>query len=213
MGNKKANILWLIAGTIIVIVFLLPIIFSDYQKYVIDLIERSPFLAPFTIIVLRFLGVVLAPLPGAPVSFASMAVLPWHEALIWNFIGAESGAIAAFLIARKFREPVVALFAPLEKIHQWQDRISEKRQFWSFAGFRVMTLVAFDFVSYAAGLTKLPFRTFLFATFLIDIPANLIFFYFGGLAVKYSIFIFAVFVLIFMVTAFILNSLRNGRKI
>ncbi len=211
MGNKKANILWLTAGIIIVVIFLSPFIFPDYKKFITDLIQRSPYFAPVIIIIFRFLGVVLAPLPGAPVSFASMAVLPWQEAFIWNLIGAESGSIAAFFIARKFREPVVAHFAPLAKIHQWQDKISERKQFWSFAGFRIATLVAFDFVSYAAGLTKLPFRTFLVATLLVDIPANLIFFYFGGLAVRYGIFIVAVFVVIFMVTVFILNHLRSEK--
>lgn len=213
MGSKKTSILWLIAGIIITVVFFLPIIFSDYQKYAVDLIERSPYLAPFIIIVFRFIGVVLAPLPGAPISFASMAVLPWYEAWAWNFIGAESGAITAFLIARKLREPAVARFAPLEKIHQWQDKVSQRRQFWSFTGFRAVSLVAFDFVSYAAGLTRLSFWTFIIATFLIDIPAGFLFFYFGGLAVKYSIFIFAVFAAIFMVTIFILNRLRNREEI
>ena len=126
MKNKK-NILWLIAGIVIVITFLLPIFFIDSQQYIIDLIEKFPYLAPLVIIVFRFLGVVLAPLPGAPIAFASIAVLPWYEAFIWNFIGIESGAIVAFLIARKFREPVVAYFVLLKKLHQWKDKISHKK--------------------------------------------------------------------------------------
>ena len=211
MKNKK-NILWLIAGIVIVITFLLPIFFIDSQQYIIDLIEKFPYLAPLVIIVFRFLGVVLAPLPGAPIAFASIAVLPWYEAFIWNFIGIESGAIVAFLIARKFREPVVAHFVPLEKIHKWQDKISHKKQFWSFTGFRVMTLLAFDFVSYAAGLTELPFRTFLMATFLIDIPVNFIFFYLGGFAIKYSLLFFAVFVFMFMMIVFILNNIQRRKN-
>ncbi len=212
MGNKKTNIFWLIAGIIITVIFFLPIIFSDYQKYVISFMGRSPYLAPFVIVIFRFIGVVLAPLPGAPISFASMTVLPWYEAWAWNFIGAESGAIVAFIIARKFREPVVAHFAPLGKIHQWQDKVSKRRQFWSFTGFRFVTLVAFDFVSYAAGLTRLPFRTFVVATFLVDIPTSLLFFYFGGLAVKYSIFILAVFGIMFMVAISILNHFQNRKE-
>lgn len=212
MGNR-VKIFWILTGTIITAVFFLPIIFSDYQKYAVDLIGRSPYLAPLVIIVFRFIGVVLAPLPGAPIAFASMVILPWYEAWVWNFIGAESGAIAAFLIARKFREPVVARFAPLEGIHQWQDKVSQRRQFWSFTGLRAVSLVAFDFVSYAAGLTRLSFRTFVIATFLIDIPFGFLFFYFGGLAVKYSIFLLAVFAVIFMIAVVIWNRLRNRQSI
>lgn len=210
---KKSNVVWLIAGIIIVIIFFLPIVFSDYQEYAVNLIENFPYLAPLVIIVFRFIGVVLAPLPGAPIAFASMAVLPWYEAWAWNFIGAESGAITAFLIARKFREPVVTRFAPLEKVHQWQEKVSQKKQLWAFTGLRAVSLVAFDFVSYAAGLTKLPLWIFITATLVIDIPAGFLFFYFGGLAVKYSMFIFAVFVVIFMVAVSILNRLRNKEEI
>ncbi len=213
MGNKKANILWVIIGFLIVIVFFLPIVSSDYQKYAAGLIQSHPYLAPFIIILFRFIAVVLAPLPGAPISFASMAVLPWYEAWSWNFIGAELGAITAFLIARYFREPAVARFAPLERVHQWQERVSKTKQFWGFVGLRFVSLVAFDFVSYAAGLTKLSFLAFITATLLIDIPAGFLFFYFGGLAVKYSIFIFAVFVVIFMIVALVWSRLLNKKEV
>lgn len=213
MTYIKDNIFWLIGGAIIVVVFLLPIISFDYREYVSDLIRAYPYLAPIIIAIFRFLGVVLAPLPGAPVAFASMALWPWYEAWAYNFIGAELGMIAAFLIARKFREPVVARFAPLEKIHHWQDKISQRKQFWSFVGLRVVSLFAFDFVSYAAGLTKLSFRNFFLATLLVDIPIGFLFFYLGGLAIKYSIFLYGTFAAIFMINLFIFGYLRGNLKL
>lgn len=209
MGMNKANIFYLIAGTIIVVTFLLPIFSSDYQQYANSLIQYSPYLAPVIIIIFRFLGVVLAPLPGAPVSFASMALLPWYEAWTYNFIGAELGSITAFLIARRFREPVVAHFAPLNQVHQWQEKVSKRKQFWAFTGLRAVSIVAFDFVSYAAGLTKLSFWTFLTASLLIDIPVGFSFFYLGGLAVKYSILLSGISAVIFMIAIFFWNRLRN----
>jgi uncharacterized membrane protein YdjX (TVP38/TMEM64 family) len=209
MGSRREKIFWFTLSVIIVIIFSLPILFSGYQEYVVGLIESSPYLAPLVIIVFRFLGVVLAPIPGAPIAFASMAVLPWQMAWLWNFIGAELGAMVAFLIARRFREPVVARFVSLEKIHQWQDKISQKKQFWGFVGLRFTALIAFDFISYAAGLAKLSFRTFLIATFLIDIPAGFIFFYFGGLAVGYSLSIFAVFIVMFFIATYVLCRRRK----
>jgi len=200
---SKTNLLWIIAGVIITAFFFLPIFSQDYQDYAIGLIEKSPYLAPVIIIIFRFIGVVVAPLPGAPIAFASMAVMPWHQAWAYNFIGSVLGAITAFWIARKFREPVVARFVSLEKIHKWQEKISHKRQFWGFAGLRFVSVIAFDFVSYAAGLTKISFRTFIGATFLIDIPVSLMFFYVGGQAVKYSIFLFGGFIVLFIITGFL----------
>lgn len=188
MGNKT-KIAWLVAGAVVLAVFL-PLLFSNqYQSYTLGLIEEFPYLAPFIVIVFRFLAVVLAPLPGGAVSLASVAILPWYEAMLWNFLGASIGAITAFSIARKFREPAVKRFAPLEKVHQWQDRISHKKQFWGFMGLRLASTVAFDFVSYAAGLSKITFRTFLISILLIDLPVNLLFFYSAGQAIKYGVFI------------------------
>src|SRR3989344_581439 len=195
---RRNKIFWLIGGLIIIAAFLLPIFSADYRAYMVGLIEQYPYAAPLIVIVFRFIGVVLAPLPGAPIAFASMAILPWPQALLYNFIGVELGAITAFFLARKFREPVVARFASLGKIHEWQEKVSRRKQLWAFTGLRPVSLVAFDFVSYAAGLTKLSFWTFLAATLIIDIPANFMFFYFGGLAVSFSVFLFGVFTIIFI---------------
>ena len=201
MFNQKKNLFWFIPGAIITVFFMLPVFSSDYLQRVTDFIKLYPTAAPVIVIFFRFLGIVLAPLPGAPVSFASIAVLPWWQAWLYNLIGAELGAITAFYIARKFREPVVARFAPLQKIHEWQGQISKKRQFWGFVGFRLTALAVFDFVSYAAGLSKLPFVSFIFASLLIDIPASFVLFFFGGIAFRYSIFLTVVFIIIFAVAA------------
>jgi len=195
----KNHLFWIIAGGIITVVFLAPLFFIDYESVVLQLIEEYPYSAPLIVIVFRFIGVVLAPLPGAPIAFASMAFLPWTTAWLYNFIGAELGMVAAFLIARNFREPVVARFAPLGKVHRWQEEVSQIKQFWGFVGLRAVSLFAFDFVSYGAGLTKLSFLHFILATFLVDIPIGFLFFYFGGLAVRYSVYLYGVFAVIFMI--------------
>ncbi len=210
---NKTNFLWLAGGVVIAVLFL-PAIFSPaYKEQTAYLIRSYPLFAPLIIMFFRFIGVVLAPLPGSPTAFASMALLPWREAFMYNFIGSELGSVAAFFIARHFREPVVEYVAPFKKVREWQNKISEKRQFWGFAGLRVISVTAFDFVSYAAGLSKLSFRTFLVASLLVDIPVSLLFFYLGGLAVGYSVFLFAVFSVIFII-ALLLGAIyeKNGQK-
>ena len=205
----KKNLLWLIPATIIIVIFSLPIFSSEYLNRVVDFIKIYPSVAPIIIIFFRFIGIVLAPLPGAPISFASIAVLPWWEAWVYNFIGAELGVITAFFIARKFREPVVARFAPFQKVHEWQDKISERKQFWSFVGLRLTTLAAFDFVSYAAGLSKMRFSSFILACLLIDIPVGFIFFFFGGIAFQYSVYLFIGFIISFLAAVLVWKYIGN----
>lgn len=212
MLNSKKNLWWLVPSAIIVVVFLLPIFSPKYLGDVVDFMEIHPLVAPIVIVVFRFIGVVLAPLPGAPISFASIAVLPWWQAWLYNLIGGELGVVAAFFIARKFREPVVVRFAPFQKVHEWQDKISRKRQFWAFAGLRFTALIALDFVSYAAGLSKLSFRSFLLACLLIDIPTSFAFFYFGGIAFQYSVILFVGSIAGFLVAVFIWKSTSYPEK-
>lgn len=180
-------------------VFLAPLLFLNSREYITHLLQTYPYLAPFIVIGVRFLTIVIAPLPGIPVSFASIAFLPWQEAWLYNLIAVEAGSICAFFIARKFREPVVARFAPLQNIHHWQKTISRHKQFWGFVALRFVSVSAFDFVSYAAGLTVLSFRSFFLASLMVDIPVSFIFFYVGGQAMRYSVYIFGVFAMLFFI--------------
>ena len=126
--NRK-SILWILAGGIVTLLFLIPLISDNSYDFVTNFITRYPAAAPLTIIGFRFLGVVLAPLPGAPIAFASIAFLPWWEAFTYNFIGSTVGMVAAFFIARKFRERTVSYFAPLARVHEWQERVSKSVNF------------------------------------------------------------------------------------
>lgn len=204
------NIWWLLGGVMITALFLPPLFLPDYRAFVETLIKTHPYAAPFVVSIARFVCVVVAPLPGVPVTFASMALLPWWQAAFYNFIGTTGGAITAFFIARKYRESVVARFVSIREIHSWQERTSHHRQFWAFVGFRFSTLMAFDIVSYVAGLTKMSFRTFLLAVLIIDIPVDLVFFYFGGIAFRYGIYIFLLFGMVFLIAILVMKHVHSS---
>ncbi|TSD03834.1 MAG: hypothetical protein Greene071436_236 [Parcubacteria group bacterium Greene0714_36] len=192
MPKYTARAIVLIGGAAITMIAVLPLISSRSLQFATDIVRDDPYVAPLAIVLLRFVGVVVAPIPGSPIMFASIAIMPWWQAWVYNFIGSMAGSVCAFFIARTFREPVVARFAPLREIHQWQGRVSQQNQFWAFAGLRLVSLVAFDFVNYAAGLTRIRFRTYLLATLIVEIPIGFLFFYFGGVALRYSIYIFLI---------------------
>lgn len=84
-----------------------------------------------------------------------------------------------------------------------------EKQFIGFVGLRFISITAFDFVSYAAGLTKLPFGVFLTASLTVDIPASLAFFYFGGLAIQYSFYLWGAFVILFGAAMFVLKYAKR----
>lgn len=212
-SEDKRQVWWVLGGLLIFIIFLAPLASFNSREYIGNLLQAYPYLAPLIVIGVRFITIVIAPLPGIPVSFASIAFLPWQEAWLYNIIAVELGSVCAFFIARRFREPVVARFASVRQVHEWQKTVSDRTQFWAFAALRFLSVSAFDFVSYAAGLTAISFRTFIIASLLVDIPVSFVFFYAGGRALSYSAYIFGAFAVLFFITAFVLQRFVVPKKI
>src|SRR3989344_5382101 len=209
MGSNKnisrEKVLMTAAGIVMAVVFLVPVFSGKYQALVAAAVATNPMHAFFIVAFARFLAIVIAPLPGQPVAFMSMAVMPWWQAWFANFAGADIGAIVAFLIARKFRAPVAARFTGLANLHAFESALSQRTRFWGFLGLRFVAAGALDFFSYAAGLTKISFRTFVLATVLADIPITLAFFYFGGMAAQYGVYIMVTFIALFMVVSAVMG--------
>ena len=210
--NSTKNFWWIAASAAIAAVFLLPFVLPDYRMFLERIIRTYPASAPLVIITTRFIGFVIAPISGSPVMFASIALLPWPQAFLYNFIGSYLGGLTAFFIARHYRERVVSYFAPLERIREWQSRVSARRQFWAFVGLRFVSASAADFVSYAAGLTSLPARSYILATLLVDLPIMFAFFYLGGIAIRYSLVAFFAFALILGVSGTWLGVFSQKRS-
>ena len=213
MKKHRDKILWAIGGLIITAIFLFPLFSEKYLDLVKEVLRSYPYLAPLIVVSFRIIGVVLAPLPGSPVGFASIAVLPWWQAWLYNLAGVLAGAVIAFLIARKYREPLVTRFASLQKVHEWQDRISSHSHFWTFTALRLSSVLAFDFVSYAAGLTRVSFGRYLISSILVETPYSFMMYYLGGLDVRYSVYMFLISVAAFILTAsFIKYLIKNGQN-
>ena len=143
--EEKQKLWWALGGLLIFIVFLAPLFSFNSREYIGHLLQTYPYLAPLIVIGVRFLTIVIAPLPGIPVSFASIAFLPWQEAWLYNLVAVEAGSICAFFIARRFREPVVAWFTPLRQVHEWQKTVSRRMQLWAFIGLRFFAGFPFFF--------------------------------------------------------------------
>lgn len=197
---------WTLVGILMTAFFLVPVFSGEWQAIISALIAAHPSWAFAIVAFARFLAIVVAPLPGQSVAFASLAVMPWHEAWLANLAGADLGAFVAFFIARKFREPIAARFTGLHDLHAWEAAIGIRQKFWGFLGLRAVAASALDFFSYAAGLTKVPFSVFVLATVIVDIPITLAFFYFGGMAMRFGAYIALAFMLIFGIAGGIIGA-------
>ena len=177
--NKNRLLAYVTLGTTSLTVLFLLFWFPSQQESITAFSKENPLMAPLAIIISRILGMVIPPIPGGLVSFALIPVIGWFWAYIYGVIGTTVGAVIAFLLARKFREPLVARFVPLQQMHVWEAKLTHKKKFWAFLLIRMTTGPLMDFVSYIAGLTKISFLTFLVTTLIAEIPTVVVY-YIGG---------------------------------
>ncbi len=133
---------------------------------------------PLLVIGLMVLAIVFNPLPSAPIALASGAVYGHLWGTIYILVGAEIGALIAFLITR------------LTGYH-WMRHFTEQKLSLGWMGSqnslmvmvfvsRLIPFLSFDLISYGAGLTTIAFWRFALATLAGLLPASFLLAHFGG---------------------------------
>jgi uncharacterized membrane protein YdjX (TVP38/TMEM64 family) len=118
---------------------------------------------------LDFSGLVLTLAGGAVFGF-------WWGSLL-NLIGANLGASAAFWVARLLgREGLQAL---LGSRLAGLDRLAQQAGFTWLLRLRLIPIVPFNLLNFAAGLTAMPWRAYAAATAIGVLPATLVYTFFA----------------------------------
>ena len=165
------------------------------QEFLISFLSEYKILAPFIFIIIRSISIIIPPIPGIVFDFIGIIAFGRILGFIYAEIGIMLGAMIAFWIARKFREPVIRRITLLRKVHEWEDTVSEKKKFWTLVTIRLPTSPIFDYVSYAAGLTKIRTSKFFLSTLIGSIPLMVLIYYFGGVSFQKGPYYATVFVI------------------
>lgn len=151
----------------------------SHLEQIINFASENRLLAPLLVISWRILAIVIPPIPGGMLSFALMPVFGWFWSYLYALAGVLTGASIAFFLSRHFREPLVRRVVPLQQLQAWENKISTRTEFFAFLIIRITTGPVLDFISYAAGLSKISYGKFIAATFISLLP-DLALYYFGG---------------------------------
>lgn len=143
-----------------------------------DWIEQFGYWGPTIIISLMTLAIVISPIPSAPIALTAGALYGHTTGTIYVIIGAETGAIIAFLTTR---------LSGIDTVNNWLNKSQLKYMSGSQNNLmsivfisRLLPFISFDIVSYAAGLTQLSFWRFALATLTGIIPASFLLAHFGS---------------------------------
>ena len=134
-------------------------------------------LGPLGPVVFTFIYIiaVVAALPGSALSIAAGALFGAVVGVILVSIGATIGASLAFLISRYFaRESMVNWLGKNEKF-QRLDRLTEEQGAIIVALTRLVPIFPFNLLNYGFGLTRVPFWTYVFWSWLCMLPGIVLF--------------------------------------
>ena len=147
-----------------------------------SLIDDAGLYGPFLVIAIMAIAIVFSPLPSAPIALAAGAAYGHTWGTIYILIGAEAGALIAFMIAR---------FCGREFVNRHLGEKLPKTKINTQNGLtaivfvtRLLPFLSFDAVSYAAGLTKLTTIRFAAATLAGMVPASFLLAHFGAEAMS-----------------------------
>ena len=145
-------------------------------------IEAAGLLGPLLVVALMTLAIVASPLPSAPIALAAGAAYGHTYGTLLVVLGAEIGALAAFLLARGLGRPFVERHVG-ETIGRGLLGSQNTLTFLVF-GSRLLPFLSFDMVSYAAGLSVLHLWRFALATLAGIIPASFLLAHLGSEAMN-----------------------------
>lgn len=130
-------------------------------------VEGSGAAGPFLFMGLYAVATVLF-LPGAVLTLAGGALFGPLWGTLWNLTGATVGAALAFFIARHLGADWVTRRAG-PRLQRLNEGVASEG--WRFVAFvRLVPLFPFNLLNYALGLTRIPFVTYLLATWVFMLP-------------------------------------------
>ncbi len=172
----------LLVGLIIAILIAAGVYLNRQQvfsaKMLMDLLGSHPVLAP-----VMFLGIyAISPslfLPSIPLTLAAGFFWGPIWGVIFSIAGATIGACLPFFLSRYLFQDAVKARVPVERWQWLQDKVHQHG--WKAVAFtRLIPVFPFNLLNYLFGLTPIPFRQYLWSTFVFMLPACVAFVAFGS---------------------------------
>ena len=161
--EKKITAFVMFTGMVLII-----LLFKAYLKGKFDSVETMQLyvagfgiLAPVILVFIQAMQVILPVLPGFFGCIVGTALFGWKVGFWLNYIGISAGSIIAFLLAKKYGQPLVRKLFPGEKYKKISDWATGSR-FYTLILFAGMVLPLFpdDYFCYLTGLTEMKTRKF-----------------------------------------------------
>lgn len=178
--NKNYIIIATAIGTLIVILLvfafdgeLFTLLTKGSLDQVVQMIKSWGLIAPLLSVFLMILQSIAAPIPAFLITGANGVVFGVYGGIIVSWIGAMLGALVSFMLAKGFGEKIIHKVQKEKKWMGYVKKLSGKYGFTTVLVARLIPVISFDVISFAAGLSGMKLRSFLMATGIGMIPGTI----------------------------------------
>jgi uncharacterized membrane protein YdjX (TVP38/TMEM64 family) len=186
--HSKTTWIWIgifilvIAATIVLYVIQIydpDLLFRFIVTYVVKPIYQIGFWGHLIFFLVMGIQAILLPIPSEAVLLSAGMIWGW-KGIFDGIIGSMFAGIITYYMVLKGGRPLAEKFAGKEAI-DILDRFIDKYGAWAIFLLRAFPFMAFDPVSFAAGLTKIKPKIYLLATFFGSIIRVLFYVFLGGI--------------------------------
>ncbi|NOZ23628.1 MAG: TVP38/TMEM64 family protein [Planctomycetes bacterium] len=139
-----------------------------------DWIDSLGALGP-AVFVLLYAGATVAAIPGSALTVAAGALFGSLLGVVCVSIGSTLGAALCFLIARHFARGAVARWLSGSEKFRRLDRLTKEHGTAIVAITRLAPIFPFNLLNYGFGLTRVPFGTYIFWSWLCMLPGTILY--------------------------------------
>ncbi len=176
--KSKAQGLWrpvaLIAAIVMIIIAAKVLGLGDRLGAMRDWIQALGTWGP-AVFVFMYAAAVVAALPGSALTVAAGALFGSVLGVIVVSIASTLGAALSFLVARYFARGAVAGWLSDKEKFRRLDRMTEERGAIIVALTRLVPIFPFNLLNYGFGLTRVPFWTYVFWSWLCMLPGTVLY--------------------------------------
>jgi uncharacterized membrane protein YdjX (TVP38/TMEM64 family) len=175
---KKALVIFVIVD-IAAALFFLP--FRDWFVHFEEYVKSFGTLAPIAVAVVYVITTVLF-IPGSALTIGSGTLFGLKTGFFVVLIGANVGALCAFLLARTLLREKVANWAEGNAKFRSLDRAIGKQGFKMVFLSRLSPAFPFNLLNYLLGITAIPLRAYILANLFGMLPGMFLYVYIGAAA-------------------------------
>ncbi|MBP9613474.1 MAG: TVP38/TMEM64 family protein [Sulfurospirillum sp.] len=222
---KKSQLILLLITLICVVAYVLSptvqmhftraihILSSLNLEAVIAYLREFGIYAALVSFLLMLLQSIIAPIPAFLITLSNAAIFGWAWGALLSWSSAMVGAALCFFIAHILGRDVVEKITS-KKALEATDAFFARYGKHTIIVCRLLPFVSFDIISYAAGLTSMRFWSFFIATGIGQLPATLVYSYFGQNLTGGGKMIFLTLVMVFAlsIVIFIAKKIYESKK-